>query len=245
MKIFGIIPARYASTRLHGKPLAQIVGKPMIQHVYERASRCRRLDQVIVATDDGRILEAVRSFGGKCILTRSDHESGTDRLAEAAQLLDLALDDCIVNIQGDEPLVQSAIIDTLVEALLSHPRPDMATLAFASSAKGEFEDANVVKVVTDRDGRALYFSRSPIPFPREQKETFFLKHLGFYAYSRGFLSEFASLPPSELEVIEKLEQLRALENGYSIRVALSPFDSESVDTAEDLEKVTALLSRMM
>ncbi len=245
MKIYGIIPARYASTRLPGKPLAMICGKPMIQRVYERAARCGRLDRVVVATDDARILTAVQAFGGECIPTRGDHQSGTDRLAESAAILGLAPEDIIVNIQGDEPLLQSEMIGILIDAALSAPRCDMATLAFSSSSREDFQSPNVAKVVVDGSGKALYFSRSPIPFSRDATESVsFLKHLGFYAYSRRFLSEFTGLPPGRLESTEKLEQLRALENGHTIRVAISPFDSESVDTPEDLEKVTALVSRL-
>lgn len=243
MHVYAIIPARYISTRLPGKPLADICGKPMIRHVYERALCCDRLDKVFVATDDERIADAVGAFGGACVMTRADHESGTDRLAEAADALGLAEGDIIVNIQGDEPLLEPAMVDTLVDAVLAPPRPDMATLAFACSNRDELYYQHIVKVVVDRSGKALYFSRAPIPFWRDvQAEPAFLKHLGFYAYEKAFLSRFTTLPPGKLERIEKLEQLRALENGYSIRVALSPFDSESVDTPEDLEKVIGIVS---
>ena len=242
MLIYGIIPARYASTRLPGKPLALIHGKTMIQHVYERSAQCMCLDKVLVATDDLRIRAAVESFGGNCILTRPDHSSGTDRLAEAAETLGLDDEDIVVNIQGDEPLLKTAMIETLVEAIVSPPRFEMATLAFSTSNSGDFADPNVVKVVVDGSGRALYFSRSPIPFPRESEKPLpFLKHLGFYAYRRRFLTQFTGLPDGKLERIEKLEQLRALEYGYAIRVALSPFDCESVDTPGDLQKVIELL----
>jgi 3-deoxy-manno-octulosonate cytidylyltransferase (CMP-KDO synthetase) len=243
MLIYGIIPARYGSTRFPGKPLALICGKAMIQHVYERSVLCRRLDKVLVATDDRRIRDAVESFGGTCILTRSDHPSGTDRLAEAADVLGLGDEDIVVNVQGDEPLLEPAMIESLIEAIVSPPRVEMATLAVSSSSSDDFADPNVAKVAVDANGTALYFSRSPIPFPRESEEPLhFLKHLGFYAYSRKFLAQFTGLPHGKLERIEKLEQLRALEHGYAIRVALSSFDSVSVDTPEDLQRVSRLMT---
>jgi 3-deoxy-manno-octulosonate cytidylyltransferase (CMP-KDO synthetase) len=243
MLVYGIIPARYGSERLPGKPLALICGKTMVQHVYERCVLCNCLDKVLVATDDPRIRDAVVSFGGNCILTRSDHQSGTDRLAEAAEILGLGDEDIVVNIQGDEPLLEPTMLETLIDAIATPPRVEMATLAVSSTSSHEFADPNVAKVTIDASGRALYFSRSPIPFPRESGSPLsFLKHLGFYAYRRKFLAEFTGLPQGKLEMIEKLEQLRALENGYAIRVALSPFDSVSVDTPEDLQKVIGLMA---
>lgn len=243
MQISAIIPARYASVRLPGKPLVPILGKPLIGHVYERAARCRSLDRVIVATDDARIADAVKAFGGECIMTRADHQSGTDRLAEAADLLGLAEDDIVVNVQGDEALLEPEMLETLIGAITGAPDFPMATLAFPTGNREDYVNPNVVKAVVDRDGKALYFSRSPIPFPRDGMEgaPAFLKHMGFYAYRRWFLRQFTALPPGKLEQIEKLEQLRALENGYPILVAISPFDSESVDTPADLEKVLAVL----
>lgn len=218
----------------------------MIQHVYERALNCPSLEKVVVATDDLRIMEAVKSFGGDCVFTRADHQSGTDRLAEAAALLGLAEDDVVVNIQGDEPLLESEMIEVLVGALLSSAECEMATLAFPSTEKEDFFDPNVAKVVVDEKGKALYFSRSPVPFPRDGRTEApaFLKHLGYYAYRRRFLTTFTGLPAGKLENIEKLEQLRALEYGFSIQVAISPVDSESVDTPEDLKRVLALMGRM-
>ena len=197
---------------------------------------------MVVATDDSRILEAVESFGGNCILTGTHHQSGTDRLAEAAETLGLAQDDIIVNIQGDEPLLDAAMIEALVGAIVSPPLCDMATLAYRSANGQEFADPNVVKVVVDNGGKALFFSRAPIPCHRGEPMRSFLKHLGFYAYRRGFLAKFTSLHSGKLEEIEKLEQLRALENGFSIRVALSPVDSVAVDTPEDLVRAAALMS---
>jgi 3-deoxy-manno-octulosonate cytidylyltransferase (CMP-KDO synthetase) len=244
MHILAVIPARYASTRFPGKPLTPICGKPMIQHVYERTLRCPSLEKVVVATDDSRIMEVVKAFGGDCILTGAEHQSGTDRLAEAAGILALAEDDIVVNVQGDEPLLRPEMIEALIEALISSPDCEMSTLAFPGANEADFLDPNVAKVVVDGNGKALYFSRSPIPFPRDGRigAPLFLKHLGFYAYRRWFLTRFTGLPTGKLERIEKLEQLRALENGFSIQVALSPGDSESVDTPEDVEKVLALLN---
>ncbi len=217
----------------------------MIQHVFERAAACGSLTKVVVATDDSRILEAVESFGGNCILTGTHHQSGTDRLAEAAETLGLAQDDIIVNIQGDEPLLDAAMIEALVGAIVSPPFCDMATLAYRSANGQEFADPNVVKVVVDNSGNALFFSRAPVPFHRGEPMRSFLKHLGFYAYRRNFLAKFTSLHAGKLEEIEKLEQLRALENGFSIRVALSPVDSVAVDTPEDLVRAAALMSARM
>ncbi len=216
----------------------------MIQLVYERAVGCGLVRKVVVATDDRRICQAVESFGGSCVLTRPDHASGTDRLDEASDLLGLSDEDLVVNVQGDEPLFDPAMVDVLVREATSSGL-EMATLAYPSSNHEQYLDPNCVKVVTDGRGKALYFSRSPIPFFRDagnEKRTF-LKHLGFYAYRRGFLRRFTSLPPGELESIEKLEQLRAIENGFPIAVALSPADSHSVDTSEDLEKVREMVAR--
>ncbi|MEN6437747.1 MAG: 3-deoxy-manno-octulosonate cytidylyltransferase [Syntrophobacter sp.] len=241
MQNYAIIPARYSSTRLPGKPLVTIGGKPMIQHVYERTALCPRLCKVVVATDDTRIMTAVESFGGNCVLTRADHRSGTDRLNEAAELLGLADDDLVINVQGDEPFVEPSMIGMLIEAA-TESDSEMATLAFPSEDMDEFLDPNCVKVVMDGSKKALYFSRAPIPFSRDVqrgKQTF-LKHLGFYAYRRWFLRQITALAAGELETAERLEQLRALENGYSIRVALSPVDSLSVDTPADLEKVRVI-----
>lgn len=277
MKIVGIIPARYYSTRLPGKPLAMIHGKPMVQHVYERAREAQNLDVLYVATDTLLIYETVQAFGGEAILTREDHETGTDRVAEVSETLALGADDIVVNIQGDEPLVQPRMIEVLVDTLVKTGDAPMATLAFPSSDQAEFLSAHVVKVVTDKRGMALYFSRSPIPFRRDHSILFvgpelvstdavsmspapeqtgskkalstpaslgcsFLKHLGYYAYRASFLKTFTSLPQTPLERMEKLEQLRALEHGYPIAVAISPCQTLGVDTPEDLEKVIGQLT---
>jgi 3-deoxy-manno-octulosonate cytidylyltransferase (CMP-KDO synthetase) len=239
MRIVGIIPARYASSRFPGKPLADIAGKPMIQRVYERAQRSSRLQRLLVATDDERILEAVRAFGGEALLTGGHHPSGTDRLAEACRLLGFADADLIVNIQGDEPLLQPVMVDVLVDALLQTPDCPMATLACESSDTAAFANPNVVKVVVDARRRALYFSRAPIPHRRDgaDESRGFLRHLGFYAYRQAFLQQFTRYPPSTLEQLEQLEQLRALEYGHPIQVALSPVETRGVDTPEDLQAI--------
>jgi len=243
MKTVGIIPARYQSSRFPGKPLVDIAGKPMIRHVYERCSRAGCLDAVYVATDDARIEATVRQFGGLSILTRDDHASGTDRLEEAGRLLSLRDQDVVVNIQGDEPLAHPDMIESLVRALAEDPSCPMATLASSSVDEAQYRDANVVKVVVDRSGRALYFSRSPLPFRRDPAAAplAFLKHLGFYAYRFGFLKTFARLQPGVLEEMEKLEQLRALEHGYPIRVGLTPHETLGVDTPEDIPEVARRL----
>jgi len=214
----------------------------MIQHVYERSRRAARLDRLVVATDDARILEAVEKFGGEALLTRSDHPSGTDRLAEAAGILGLAEDDVVINVQGDEPLVEPVMIECLIEAIEQSSECPMATLAFVSENEVDYQSANVVKVVVDELGRALYFSRSPVPFRRDVsgEPLSFLKHLGFYAYRYGFLKLFTGLPPGRLESLEKLEQLRVLEHGYAIQVALSPVETHGVDTPEDLQRLMSL-----
>jgi 3-deoxy-manno-octulosonate cytidylyltransferase (CMP-KDO synthetase) len=245
MKIIGIIPARYQSTRFPGKPLVDIAGKPMIQHVYERALRAQRLQRVLVATDDVRILDSVRAFGGEVLLTSRDHPSGTDRLAEACRLLGLQEDDLIVNIQGDEPLLEPLMIDLLVEALEQAPEVPMATLASVSRSGEAFTDPNVVKVVVNSRMQALYFSRAPIPCRRDATSSphEFLRHLGFYAYRQAFLQQFTRLSPGELERVEQLEQLRAMEHGHPIQVALSPFETQGVDTLEDLQKIVAQLGK--
>ena len=241
MRIVGIIPARYASSRFPGKPLADIAGKPMIQRVYARAARSSRLQRLLVATDDDRIAAVVRAFGGEALLTGGNHPSGTDRLAEACRLLELDDEDLIVNIQGDEPLLQPIMVDLLVDALLQASPCPMATLACVSSDDAAFVNPNVVKVVVDERWRALYFSRAPIPCRRDAADgpPAFLRHLGFYAYRQAFLQQFTKYPPGELERLEQLEQLRALEYGHSIQVARSPVETRGVDSPEDLKAIQA------
>lgn len=244
MTITAIIPARYGSTRFPGKALADLGGKPMIQHVYERTSRASHLSQVIVATDDERIAEAVIRFGGNVVMTSPDHETGTDRLAEVARGLD---SDIIVNVQGDEPLIDPAMINQAIEPFLTDRSLQMGTLKCRITCLHDFLSPNVVKVVTDADGHALYFSRSPLPFFRDKwqdlKDEAFAsgrllcyKHVGLYVYQRDFLIQYAALAPTPLELAEKLEQLRALENGIRIKVVATDFESLGVDTPEDLNK---------
>lgn len=240
MRVLCIIPARYSSTRLPGKPLAGIAGKPMIQHVYERAVMAKRPETVLVATDNSRVYEAVSAFGGRVMMTSPDHPTGTDRLAEvAAAFADV---DIIVNVQGDEPLIEPQIIDDLAQAFDDDEALSMATLMTVMEEE-EYNNPAAVKVVTDLNGYALYFSRSLIPFPRVRVNGLEVyKHLGIYAYRREFLLEYAKLEPTPLERSESLEQLRALEHGYRIKVLKTDFKSIGVDTPEDLERVNKLLA---
>ncbi|NIQ92482.1 MAG: 3-deoxy-manno-octulosonate cytidylyltransferase [Deltaproteobacteria bacterium] len=236
--VVGIIPARYDAKRLPGKPLALIQDRPMIQHVYERAARATSLQRLVVATDDSRIQQAVAGFDGEVLMTSADHKSGTDRVAEAARQLMLSDHAIVVNIQGDEPLLRTEMIDSLVDTLKAKADVDMATLAHPGTDSNDFHDPAVVKVVLDSEGRALYFSRAPIPALTEASSTpQYFKHLGFYGFRNGFLQEFTKLPPGVLERQEKLEQLRALEHGFRISVVITPHDSVSVDTPEDLALV--------
>jgi 3-deoxy-manno-octulosonate cytidylyltransferase (CMP-KDO synthetase) len=241
-EVVGIIPARYDSKRLPGKPLALIHDQPMIQHVYQRAAQATTLERLVVATDDSRIQKAVVQFGGEVLMTSSEHQSGTDRVAEAARQLMLTDDAIVVNIQGDEPLLKAEMLDSLVHNLQKNIEVTMATLAYPDTDNKDLIDPGVVKVVLDTKGRALYFSRSPIPAFRDRSSPPpYYKHLGFYGYRNGFLQEFTKLSPGVLEKVEKLEQLRALEHGFSISVVITPFDSISVDTPEDLARVRKLL----
>jgi 3-deoxy-manno-octulosonate cytidylyltransferase (CMP-KDO synthetase) len=231
-----VIPARYASSRLPGKPLLRQTGKHLIQHVYERACQAHCAQEVIVATDDPRILAAVESFGGSVQMTRRDHPSGTDRVAEVARGLDA---DVIINLQGDEPLIDPAALDLLPELLMRHHNAVVATLAVPIASREQWQDPNCVKVVCDAAGRALYFSRSPIPYVRDGEPDFraqpprFLQHVGLYAYRRSFLLHLAALPPEPLEQTEKLEQLRVLALGHRIQVGLVREATIGVDTPED------------
>lgn len=244
-KVVAVIPARYHSNRFEGKPLADIMGKPMIQRVYERAQAVPLLSRVAVATDDERIAACVRGFGGEAVMTRNDHVSGTDRLAEAVSLMGVDEHDVVVNIQGDQPLFDAAVVEQVARPLLDDPALPMATLIYRIIRPEEINDPNHVKTVFDRQGRALYFSRSPIPHQRDPGGTVptYYKHLGFYAYRKGFLLTFVGLPEGEWEHFEKLEQLRALEYGYTIQVVLTEHDSVEVDTPADLERVRVLLQR--
>jgi 3-deoxy-manno-octulosonate cytidylyltransferase (CMP-KDO synthetase) len=251
MRITALIPARFASTRFEGKALADIQGKPMVQHVYERAARAGLVSEVIVATDDERIAAAVKAFGGRVEMTAQTHETGTDRLAEVAARID---SDIIVNVQGDEPLIEPAMIDEAIRPLTLDSSIKMGTLKTRIKTLHDFLSPNVVKVITDRDGFALYFSRSPLPNFRDKwndlKDEAFesgrllcYKHIGIYVYRRDFLLQFAKMSPTYLEMAEKLEQLRALENGFRIKVEETKYESIGVDTPADLEKVMESLMK--
>jgi 3-deoxy-manno-octulosonate cytidylyltransferase (CMP-KDO synthetase) len=241
MNVIGVIPARFQSVRLEGKPLALIGGRPMIQHVYERAAQSTLLTDLLVATDDVRIFDAVSAFGGKAVMTSPDHRSGTDRVAEAAA--DLAAD-VVVNVQGDEPFISPRVIDQLVEPFHSEPGVEMSTLMRPIDNDRDLVDPNVVKDVADRAGFALYFSRSLIPFPRNgSPETPAFEHIGLYAYTKAFLTEYSRMPPARLEQIEGLEQLRVLENGRRIRVVETHDHlGLSVDTPADLARAEQFLA---
>ncbi len=238
--ILGVIPARYGSTRLPGKALARINGKPMIQHVWEGATKAERLDRLLVATDDQRIVDAVKSFGGEAVMTAPELPSGTDRVWAAAKTTSA---DVILNIQGDEPLLEAALVDQLVKAMVEESNAGMATPRCAMRTPAGYTQRNVVKVVSDQQGWALYFSRSPIPACKteDQVPSVWYKHLGFYAYRRAVLEQFVQWAPSSLEITEGLEQLRALERGVRIKVIDSPQDTVAVDTAEDLQRVDRIM----
>ncbi|MCC6490918.1 MAG: 3-deoxy-manno-octulosonate cytidylyltransferase [Candidatus Hydrogenedentes bacterium] len=243
MKVGGVIPARYGSTRLPGKALLPILGKPMIQRVYERCQQAQALDLVCVATDDERIVSAVKAFGGNAIMTRRGHVSGTDRVAEAVETLQF---DIVVNIQGDQPFIDPLMIEEAVQPLLEDSSLPMGTVMHPLADTADLNDIGIVKVVCDRRGNAMYFSRSPIPYARENVPHTVYEHVGLYVYRREFLLKFAQLPPAPLEQVECLEQLRALENGYRIRVVESKCEDHhfcgfSVDTPEDLARAEALL----
>jgi len=243
MKALGVIPARLASTRLPEKILRPLGGKPMIQHVWERARKAKKLEDVVVATDDARIQKCVEGFGGKAFMTRKDHPNGTSRIAE---VMGHFKQDLVINIQGDQPLVDPAALDEMVGIFEKSKEVEMLTLAVRMTDKASFENPNVVKIVCDGAGNALYFSRATIPFvqgkqacaftPSDTRFSF-LKHLGVYGYRRDFLLEFVAWQPGVLENIEKLEQLRVLERGRSIRVIETEYDFISVDTEEDLQEV--------
>jgi 3-deoxy-manno-octulosonate cytidylyltransferase (CMP-KDO synthetase) len=237
------IPARYGSTRLPGKPLVALAGQPMIQRVYERARMSQRAGRVIVATDDARIVAAVEGFGGEARMTRMDHRTGTERVAEVAAHVE---GDVFVNVQGDEPLLDPAAVDTAIDALLEEPAATVATVATAIRTPGDIMDPNVVKTVLDFDNNALYFSRAPIPWVRDTSAKLQVrhwKHLGLYVFQREALLEYPTLPQGELERIEQLEQLRWMENGWKIRVAEVEHDAVSVDVPEDVARVEKLLQK--
>ncbi len=262
MRAAVIIPARLGSTRFPGKVLAPLHGRPLIQHVWERACTSSLATEIIIATDSLNVLEAVHAFGGRAVMTSPDHSCGTDRIAEVARTLDC---DIIINVQGDEPLIRAEVIDMAAGLLEEDERASLGTVASICTDPAEIADPNVVKVVTDREGFALYFSRAPIPYHREdwpslgdagaagskdagedgvEKATGgLLKHIGIYSYRREALLRLTELEPTRLERIEKLEQLRALEHGMRIKVGITDFESHGVDTPEDLERVSAIYKR--
>ncbi|MFA5069623.1 MAG: 3-deoxy-manno-octulosonate cytidylyltransferase [Candidatus Omnitrophota bacterium] len=253
MTSVGIIPARYGASRFEGKVIANIGGKTMIQHVWERAKKAHSLDDLIIAADDDRIIKVVEAFGGKAVFTSKSHPSGTDRLREIVNPLDV---DIVVNIQADEPLLHHSMIDNLVDAMRADKDTVMSSLMKKILHFSDFENPNVVKVVVDKNNFALYFSRSSVPFIRDRKkhntlaaddsilkEERFYKHIGLYAYTKDFLFTFANLPQSFLEQYERLEQLRALENGYKIMMIETSYDTIGVDTPEDLERAKMMLDK--
>lgn len=243
MKAVVVIPARYGSTRFPGKPLAPLMGRPLIEHVYSRAEKAGTVDRVVVATDDRRIFDTVRGFGGDCVMTDAGHRSGSDRLGEVAAGLEA---DVIVNVQGDEPLIEPAVIDAVVQVHRGEHVPDIATVAVPIRSAEDFSSRHIVKVVTDKDGFALYFSRAGIPHGWREGSGEALRHIGIYAYRRAALMKYISLPAGRLERTEDLEQLRALENGMSILVVrVDDFTGFGVDTPEDLERVEGMMKGML
>ena len=243
VQVVCIIPSRYESTRFPGKPLADLAGKPMIQHVYERVLKAGSVSFAAVATDDERIFAAVRAFGGRAVMTSPRHRSGTDRIAEAVETMGLRDDDIVVNVQGDQPLFEPSQVDEVVGPLLQDVSIPMSTLIYRIVRGEEITHPNAVKTVFDRNHFALYFSRATIPFVRDAaRRAEYFKHHGIYAYRRHFLRTFTSLPEGILERLEALEQLRALENGYRIKVVVTRNDSVEVDTAEELERVRRLIT---
>lgn len=234
MKFLGVIPSRYASTRLEGKPLKDICGHTMIEWVYKR-TKLSNLDEVVVATDDERIYKEAERFGGKAILTSKEHENGTSRIAEVCTKYEDY--DVIVNVQGDEPLIEPEMINSIINSFKEDDTISMSTLKYKIDTMEEIENPNYVKVITDKKGYALYFSRSVIPYPRKLDIQNYYKHVGIYGYKRDFVVEYAKMEPTPLELSESLEQLRALENGYRIKVMETPYKIIGVDTQEELEKV--------
>jgi 3-deoxy-manno-octulosonate cytidylyltransferase (CMP-KDO synthetase) len=242
-KVVVVIPARYGAVRLPGKPLVPLAGKPMIQRVFERAKLAKSAHRVIVATDDERIRQAVEAFGGEARMTRSDHRTGTERVAEVAAHVE---GDVFVNVQGDEPLLDPVAVDTAIRALLENPPASVATVATPIKTPGDIMDPNVVKTVLDFDSNALYFSRAPMPWVRDSAAhqiVRHMKHLGLYVFQRDSLLDYPTLPQGELERIEQLEQLRWMENGYKIRVVEVEHDAVSVDVPEDVARVEKLLEK--
>jgi 3-deoxy-manno-octulosonate cytidylyltransferase (CMP-KDO synthetase) len=242
MRIYAFIPARYDSSRYLGKPLKKIAGKPMIQHVYERAMSCPELTEVVVATDNERILDCVHGFGGRALMTEKTHRTGTDRVCEAAQKLMLEKEDIVINIQGDQPDFHPTHIKQLVEPLVEDRSIPMTTLKWRFTDESQISSPKDVMVVTDSQGFAIYFSRYPIPFFRDgRSEKVYYKHLGLYGFQMDFLTQFTRLPEGVLESAEKLEQLRALEHGFKVKVIETLFDSIEVDFPEDVRRAEEML----
>ncbi|MFH1079814.1 MAG: 3-deoxy-manno-octulosonate cytidylyltransferase [Pseudomonadota bacterium] len=245
MKVVCIIPSRYESSRFPGKPLADLCGKPMIQHVYERVLQTGTVSYAAVATDHDEIFMAVLKFGGRAIMTSPDHRSGTDRVAEAVAGLNLEVDDIVVNVQGDQPLFEPSQIDEVVRPLQDDPAVPMSTLIYRIRRDEEITHPNAVKVIFDGNHFALYFSRATIPYVRDPGlTTDYYKHHGIYAYRKDFLDRFTRLPQGTLERLEALEQLRAIEHGYKIKVVETPYDSIEVDTREELARVSRIIKGM-
>lgn len=238
MEITAIIPARYSSSRLPGKPLKNICGKTMVLRVYEQVKKVILIDEVIVATDDQRIFNEVKNFNGNVIMTSKDHKTGTDRLAEVASEID---SDIIVNVQGDEPLIKPSVIKSAIEPLLLDSSLKMSTLKHLIKDEKEIDNPNVVKIITDKNNNAVYFSRSKIPFARNNQKFNYYKHIGLYVYRRDFLLKYSKMKSTPLELQESLEQLRVIENGYKIKVIETEYDSIGVDTEEELNKVRNIL----
>jgi len=237
-----IIPSRYESSRFPGKPLADLCGKPMIQHVFERVAQAKAVPYVAVATDDERIFSVVKKFGGNAVMTSATHRSGTDRITEAVQSLNLSADAIVVNIQGDQPIFEPVQVDEVIQPLIDDPTVVMSTLIYKIILDEEITHPHAVKVVFDSEYNALYFSRATIPYVRDKKfKVDYYKHHGIYAYRRDFLDTFTHLPEGQLEKLEALEQLRALEYGYKIKVVITPHDSVEVDNLQELERVRQIL----
>jgi 3-deoxy-manno-octulosonate cytidylyltransferase (CMP-KDO synthetase) len=243
MNVIGVIPARYQSTRLEGKILADICGKPMLQHVWERAKQALLLEDLIIACDEQRVAQVAQDFGAKVVLTAKGHASGTDRIIEVVNPLDVKI---VINIQADEPLIHPIMVDNVAQALLDDSKVSMATLMKRIENPQEINDPHVVKVVVDKNNFALYFSRSAIPYHAENSEVEsvdYYKHIGLYGYTKDFLFTYKNLPVADLEKIEKLEQLRVLKEGFRIKVIETKYDTVGVDTPEDLEKARQLLEK--
>ena len=239
MKSLGIIPARYGSTRLEGKPLINIMGHTLIEWTYKR-TKLSNLDHVIVATDDERIANNVREFGGDVFVTSKEHNTGTDRIAEVSKLYPEY--DIIINVQGDEPLIEADMINSLLEVFVSSEKVNMGTLKHTIKNEEDFTNPNVVKVICDKNNDAIYFSRSPLPFVRNNINLTHFRHVGIYAYKREFLLDYVKMEQTPLELSESLEQLRAIENGYKIKVLETPYSVIGVDVADDVEKVKKIIS---